>query len=40
MISKTGFGVKEYAVVQPVHDGVYVSDHCPIVLKLTLDTTK
>ena len=36
MISKTGFAVKAYNVVQPVHDGVYVSDHCPIVLQLTL----
>ncbi len=37
MISKTGFAVKAYNVVQPVHDGVYVSDHCPIVLQLTLE---
>ena len=37
MISKTGFGVETYDVVQPVHDGVYASDHCPIVLQLTLE---
>lgn len=37
MISKTGFAVDAYDVVQPVHDGIYVSDHCPIVLKLTLE---
>ena len=40
MISKTGCAAREYAVVQPIHDGVYVSDHCPIVLKLTLETTQ
>lgn len=34
MISKTGWVAKRYAIVQPVHDGVYVSDHCPIVLEL------
>ena len=37
MISKTGFTVCSYDVVQPVHDGVYASDHCPIVLRLTLE---
>lgn len=37
MISKTGFRVSCYAVVQPVHDGVYASDHCPIVLSLGLE---
>lgn len=36
MISKTGFDVMRYDVVQPIHDGVYASDHCPIVLQLTL----
>ena len=36
MISKTGWVAKRYAIVQPVHDGVYVSDHCPIVLELLL----
>ena len=36
MISKTGFVANSYQVVQPIHDGVYVSDHCPIVLQLTL----
>ena len=35
MISKTGWEANRYAVVQPVHDGVYASDHCPIVLELT-----
>lgn len=35
MISKTGWEAQRYAVVQPVHDGVYASDHCPIVLELT-----
>lgn len=37
MISKTGFAVERYDVVQPIHDGVYVSDHCPIVLQLVLE---
>ena len=37
MISKTGFSVEEYSVRSAVSDGVYYSDHCPIVLKLTLD---
>lgn len=36
MISKEGWTAKRYAVVQPVHDGAYVSDHCPIVLELEL----
>ena len=36
MISKTGIDAQRYAVVQPVHDGVYASDHCPIVLQMTL----
>ena len=34
MISQTGWEALRYAVVQPVHDGVYASDHCPIVLEL------
>lgn len=38
MISKSGFTVESYQVVQPIHDGVYASDHCPIVLRLMLDT--
>ena len=37
MISKTGFAVEMYDVVQPIHDGAYASDHNPIVLKLTLE---
>ncbi len=37
MISKTGWIAKKYAIIQPVHDGVYVSDHCPIVLELTFE---
>lgn len=37
MISKTGFTADRYDVVQPVHGGKYVSDHCPIVLHLTLE---
>ena len=36
MISKTGVNAQRYWVVEPIHDGVYVSDHCPIVLQLTL----
>lgn len=38
MISKTGFSAERYQVVQPVHDGVYASDHCPIVLQLMLQS--
>ncbi len=37
MISKTGWIAKKYAIIQPVHDGVYVSDHCPIVLDLAFE---
>lgn len=37
MISKSGFTAQRYAVIQPVHDGVYASDHCPIVVELTLE---
>ena len=37
MISKTGFSVEEYSVRSAVSEGVYYSDHCPIVLKLTLE---
>lgn len=36
MISKTGVNALVYQVVQPIHDGIYASDHCPIVLQLTL----
>ena len=37
MISKTGWVAQKYAIVQPVHDRVYASDHCPIVLQLILE---
>ena len=36
MISKTGFDALRYDVVQPIHDGIYASDHCPIVLQMKL----
>lgn len=36
MISQTGWNPLRYAIVQPITDGVYVSDHCPIVLELSL----
>ena len=36
MISKTGFNVLRYDVVDIVHDGAYVSDHSPIVLDVIL----
>ena len=35
MISKTGFRVQRYCVVDIVHDGAYASDHNPIVLDVT-----
>ena len=37
MISKEGWTAQWYAVVQPVHDGVHASDHCPIVVELVLE---
>ena len=37
MISKEGFRVQRYAVVDIVHDGAYMSDHSPIVLDVTLE---
>ena len=37
MISKTGFKVNGYDVLTGLHDGVYSSDHCPIVLEVQLD---
>ena len=37
MISKTGFTVNRYTVLPALHDGVYASDHCPIVLNITLN---
>lgn len=36
MISKTGFDVEEYKVVNDTYDGVYPSDHFPIFTVLTL----
>lgn len=36
MISPAGFTVDRYDVVQPMHDGVYASDHCPIILQVRL----
>ena len=36
MISQNGFSVDAYRVIEPIHNGVYVSDHCPIVLQVTL----
>ncbi len=36
MISKSGLQAQRYWVVEPIHDGIYASDHCPIVLQLTL----
>lgn len=36
MVSKSGFSVEQYRVVQPIHNGIYASDHCPIVLQLVL----
>lgn len=37
MLSKSGFVVKEYDVLTDTHDGVYSSDHCPIVLTVTME---
>ena len=37
MISKEGFTAQHYDVLSAIHDGVYSSDHCPIVLTLTLN---
>ena len=37
MISQTGWNPLRYAIIQPVHDGVYASDHCPIVLQMVLE---
>ena len=36
MISKTGFMVNSYKVVQTTYDGVYPSDHFPLSVSLTL----
>lgn len=37
MVSKTGINVESYDVLSGLHDGVYSSDHCPIVLEMTLE---
>lgn len=37
MLSRTGFRVLRYDVVNIVHDGIYVSDHNPIVLDVILN---
>lgn len=37
MVSKTGFKINSYDVLSAVHDGVYSSDHCPIVLEVEID---
>ncbi|MBR4287082.1 MAG: endonuclease/exonuclease/phosphatase family protein [Clostridia bacterium] len=37
MISKTEIKVNKYDVLSGLHDGVYSSDHCPIVLEFSLD---
>lgn len=36
MVSKTGFKVEGYNVLSGLRDGVYTSDHCPIVLELKM----
>ena len=37
LISKTGISVAEYRVVTTTYNGVYPSDHFPILLRMTLD---
>lgn len=37
MVSKTGLKVNNYNVLSAIHDGVYSSDHCPIVLEVEID---
>ena len=37
MLSKTGFKVNSYQVLDGVRNGVYTSDHCPIVLNVTVE---
>jgi len=37
LVSKTGFSVKAYYVVTETYDGVYVSDHFPVVTELELE---
>jgi endonuclease/exonuclease/phosphatase family metal-dependent hydrolase len=36
MLSKTSFSVNRYAVLPALHDGVYSSDHSPILLEISL----
>lgn len=36
MLSQTGFTPIRYSIVQPIHNGIYASDHCPIVLQVTI----
>ena len=33
MVSKSGVEVLEYELIVPIHEGVFASDHCPIVLR-------
>lgn len=37
MVSKTGLKINSYNVLSGVRDGVYTSDHCPIVLEVELE---
>ncbi len=37
MVSKTGFKINSYDVLSAVHDGIYSSDHCPIVLEVEIE---
>lgn len=37
MVSKTVFKINSYDVLSAVHDGVYSSDHCPIVLEVEIE---
>lgn len=37
MVSKTGFKINSYDVLSAIHDGVYSSDHCPIVLEVEIE---
>lgn len=37
MVSKTGFKVESYNVLSGLRDGVYTSDHCPILIELRFE---
>ena len=37
MVSPTGFEVRTYTVLSALHDGVYSSDHCPILMTAVLN---